>query len=240
MSTAARAVANIYRWRTDTYPPSRRGFSTRGFQFSFDGENWHTIPSHGSGRTWATAHVRFDDDYFKRYVQPMVDSESSEPLGFELLAEASELSASNRRGALIVAVVALEVGFKSFVVDLVPDAEWLAMNAPSPPIERMLREYLPKLPVKNPLPSGNVMPPPNETLAVVKKAVANRNLVTHTGIETTTEFVDETLQAVSDILRLLDYYRGHEWATTYMNYPFAVALGLRERDEQLERFHSES
>jgi hypothetical protein len=111
------------------------------------------------------------------------------------------------------------------------------MNAPSPPIERMLREYLLKLPAEKPLPSGDVMPPPDETLTIVKEAIAKRNLVTHTGSETTIEFVDQTLEAVSDILRLLDYHRGHEWATEYMSHPFAVSLGLRERDEH--RFYNE-
>jgi hypothetical protein len=170
----------------------------------------------------------------------MVDSGIQEPLGFQLLAGASELSASNLRGASIVAIVALEVGFKSFVAELVPDAEWLAMNAPTPPIERMLREYLPKLPVTHPLPAGDARPPPEATLIAIKAAVTRRNAVTHAGTETTADSVDETIQAVSDVLRLLDYYRGHEWASTYMTYPSAVALGLRDRDEQLERFLSES
>ena len=83
------------------------------------------------------------------------------------------------------------------------------------------------------------MPPPTETLAVVKKAVAARNLVAHTGWEATIELVDETLQAVKDILRLLDYYRGHDWARHLMSYPFAVALGLREQDAQLDQFYSQ-
>ena len=113
------------------------------------------------------------------------------------------------------------------------------MNVPSPPIVQMLREYLPKLPVSQALPSGKVFPPPDATLAVIKKAVQQRNQITHAGSETTTEFIDETLGAIKDTLRLLDYYRGHDWASTYMSYSFGVALGLRERDEQLERFYSE-
>jgi hypothetical protein len=239
MSAATRAVASIYRWRTNTYPPSRRGFSTRGSQFSFDGETWHPIPSLGSGRTWATPHVRFDEDSFVRFVQPMVDAESWEPLGFELLAEAAELSESNRRGALVLAVAAVEVGFKSFIAELVPNAEWLAMNVPSPPVVQMLRDYLPKLPVTKALPSGKVLPPPDATLRVIKKAVQQRNQITHAGSETTTEFIDNALEAIEDTLRLLDYYRGHDWARTYMSYPFGVALGLREQDEHFERFYSE-
>lgn len=239
MSTATRTVANTYRWRTDTYPPIRRGLSSRGAHFSFDYQTWHTIPSHGSVRTSAYSHVLFDEGCFERHVQPMVEAGAQEPLGFELLAEAAELSATNRRGALVVAVAALEVGFKTFIAQLVPEAEWLALNAPSPPIMQMLTDYLPRLPVSLALPSGKVLPPPEATLAVIKKAVQQRNRITHAGSETTTEFIDETLEAVQNTLRLLDYYRGHTWASGYLSYPFGVALGLRERDEQLDRLYSE-
>jgi hypothetical protein len=240
MSEAARAVADIYRWRSNTYLPSRRGFSVRASEFSFDGQMWHNLPATTGGRSWLAANVGFDDDLFKNYVQPVVDDEEREPLGFELLAEAAGISATNRRGALVVAVAALEVGFKSFIADLAPHAGWLAMNVPSPSVEKMLREYLPKLPVRQPLPSGKVLPPPDKTIAVVRKAVQQRNQITHTGSETTIAFIDETLEAVKDTLRLLDYYRGHGWATTWMSYPFAVALGLRERDKQLDDVFGES
>lgn len=103
----------------------------------------------------------------------------------------------------------------------------------------MLLEYLPKLPVSQPLPSGKVLPSPEATLAVIKEAAQQRNQVTHAGRETTIEFIDETLEAVGDTLRLLDYYRGHDWAPTHMSYPFGVALGLREQDQQLDAFYSE-
>ena len=67
-----------------------------------------------------------------------------------------------------------------------------------------------RCPGRSPLPSGKVLPPPDATLAVIKKAVQQRNQITHAGSETTTEFIDETLGAIKDTLRLLDYYRGHD------------------------------
>lgn len=234
MASEARSIANIYRWRSDVYIPRRRGFSVRPAEFSLDGESWRMLPFEGSTRGWTGAHVRFDDKRFERTVQPLLDSGETEPLGFELLSEAYEVSETNTRAALVIAVMALEVGFKGFVSDLTPDAEWLAMNAPSPPIEKMLREYLPTIPVTNRLPSDEVQPPPNETMTVIRDAVVRRNAITHRGSKASLERLDQTLHAVGDVLRLLDFYKGHKWAVEYMSDPFAVALGLRDTDPVLD------
>ena len=236
LSNAARRVYKLYRWRTDSYVTDRRGFSSQGFRYSLDGELWFHLPAPGSVRTSAVGHVNFRNGLFEAAVQPMLDLAVDEPLGFELLSEAAELSSTSRRGALVVAVAALEVGVKSFIGALVPKAEWLVMHLPSPPVKRLLVEYLPGLPVVTRLPSGAVRPPPDGTLEVIRDAVERRNGITHRGGETTIEFVDETIQAVSDTLRLLDYYAGHSWATDYMSYEFAVVLGLRERDEESDAF----
>src|SRR5918992_486833 len=50
---------------------------------------------------------------------------------------------------------------KNFVAELVPDAEWLVEEAPTPPLVSMLKNYLPKLPAKSTI-EGGVLPPPSK------------------------------------------------------------------------------
>jgi hypothetical protein len=183
------------------------------------------LPARGQSRGWIEGQILVEN--LAGEVQPLLDAAAEEPLGFDLLAEAYGLSHMAPRSSLILAVAALEIGTKCFIADLVPDAEWLALSAPTPPIEQILTEYLPKLPVAHRLPSGRVTGPPLSTMKVVKKAVFARNGVTHRGAASRTKLLDETLEAVSDTLRLLDYYRGESWAVDHMTFEFSKALGLR-------------
>jgi len=46
------------------------------------------------------------------------------------------------------------------------------------------------------------------------------------GKTVSSEFVKEVIRAVADVLRLLDYYLGHEWSKEHMTRDFATELGL--------------
>ncbi len=86
------------------------------------------------------------------------------------------------------------------------------MNVPSPPLVKMLQEYLPQLPVRCKI-QGKVLPPPDEILNTLRKAVTLRNRVAHaSGMALKYDTVEEILLAVRDVLWLLDYYRGMKWA----------------------------
>ena len=56
------------------------------------------------------------------------------------------------------------------VASLVPLAQWLVENVPSPPVERLLNEFLPTLPAKQ-LINGKVLPPPATHMSTLKKAI---------------------------------------------------------------------
>jgi hypothetical protein len=43
---------------------------------------------------------------------------------------------------MILAVAAAEVGFKQFIVQMQPETKWLVANLPSPPLDKMLAEFL--------------------------------------------------------------------------------------------------
>lgn len=70
-------------------------------------------------------------------------------------------------------MAAAEVGFKQCVGRLVPDAEWLANNVPSPPLHMMLSQYLPLLPSKLKV-QGKVLRPPKRIITVLKQGAEAR------------------------------------------------------------------
>ena len=142
----------------------------------------------------------------------MVSSNQTEPLGHELFHEAEELARANPRSAIVIAVAAAEVGFKRFVAELVPECQWLLRNVASPPLEQMLTEFLPTIPVRNQF--GDQPPSiPSGITAELKKAVKIRNDLVH-GRSTTVdaESVLSILPHLRDFLYLLDFYSGTAWA----------------------------
>jgi len=117
---------------------------------------------------------------------------------------------------------------KHCISTLVPSVEWLATNAPTPPLARMFAEFLPMLPARCHI-DGHVKTPPKEVLDSIKKGVNIRNQVAHAGnvdpsvddveeilVAISVDDVEEILVAISDVLWLLDYYSGHEWALAFM------------------------
>ncbi len=211
---AIKRVVGALRWRGAILGPHNPIFGGSDIQWSFDGEQWYPLPSGGIsmkielGPSW-TVHV-FDST--RADIDALLADGVSEPLGHELLREAWAERDGNPRSALVIGVAALEVGFKEFVATLVPQAEWLVENLPNPPVVRMLREYLPLLPFRCRF-EDRVLPPPQEILEIIHKGVILRNRTAHaSGATLRSETIKEILLAVSDVLWLLDYYRGFEWA----------------------------
>jgi hypothetical protein len=117
-----------------------------------------------------------------------------------------------------------ELAVKRCIGVLVPDAEWLATHLPTPPLIRILAEFLPRLPARC-LIGDKVVPPPPAIMQVLKKGITIRNDATHAGIATPTgDQVEEILVAVEDLLWLLDYYTGEEWALGYVRAETRTAL----------------
>lgn len=138
-----------------------------------------------------------------------------QPLYHDLFREAWQNRSDNPRSALVMAIAAAETAFKTTAVDLYNDkgTEWIFENLPSPPLDRMLREYLQLLPARRKL-SGEVRRPPKSIITTLKDGIELRNKLVHgrsQGVEP--ERLAKILIAVRDLLYLLDFYRGHDWAT---------------------------
>lgn len=205
-------VLRIVRWRQGV-PGDREPIRLfQSFEWSIDNVEWKSITD--------TLHLKilFGLPYkswtneLEQSVEQVLLGGGEEPLGHELLREATSHATANPRSSVILAVAAAEVGFKRFVSDLLPETRWLVENLQLPPLEKLLTEFLPKLSVRNRIRDN---PPfvPRTVIEEIKKAVLLRNDIIHGRKDSVkTSSVGPVLLAVHDLLYLLDFYAGVTWA----------------------------
>jgi hypothetical protein len=160
-------------------------------------------------------------------LQALLDSYGSEPLGHALLREAKATADSFPRSAYLLAVSAAEIGVKAFISERAPDAEWLAFEAPSPPLVKMIRQYLPQID-GDPYARGRSVRVPPAVYKPLARAVEIRNRIAHKDADESeaAEDLESCLDAVSDLLWLLDAARGFEWAILRVSHEALVELGI--------------
>ncbi len=140
----------------------------------------------------------------------------NEPIYHGLFREAWGQRTTNPRSSIVTGMSAAEVGIKQCIGVLVPDAQWLADNVPSPRLKKLLTAYLPTLPAVNKI-NGNVVAPSKNVMEALEKGVTLRNEIVHLGKQSPQlESVESILLAIRDLLWLIDYYCGHEWALNYI------------------------
>jgi len=216
LADSVRRTARIIRWRWAMNIPHEPIKSTLGVYWSFDNKSWLPVPRE----------LYLIGGQFEFYFQPsarmrsemesLIKAGNNEPLGHELFLEAWELRKSNPRSALIVGMSAAEVGFKQCIGKLVPDAEWLATNAPTPPLDKMLSNYLPELPAKLRI-EGRVLKPSRIIRSAISKGIEARNSTVHVGSKAPrSDDLEKLLLSIRDFLYLLDYYCGFDWALEYI------------------------
>jgi hypothetical protein len=206
-----RQTVKIIRWRKAINSSHNHVRFTRGMSWSFDGQEWHKMPSSISYRIsinlLPSCSPKLQDE-----MENLIRADANEPLGHDLFLEAWQNRDTNPRSALIIGIAAAEVGFKQCVGKLVPDAEWLATHCPTPPLTKMLSHYLPRLPAKLKI-QGKVLAPPRSIRKELEKGNEARNRTTHAGVPPLSrEDLEEVLLSVRDLLYLLDYYCGFNWA----------------------------
>jgi hypothetical protein len=229
LSEQLRRVIRVFMWRRGLHVE----YSLPAFaeaSWSFDGHTWNPI------RNLLQLHLSIGlpikqgpvPAEITDYVGSFVANGGDEPLARQLLREAWVQKSASARSALVLAIAAAEVGFKRCVSQLVPEARWLVEEVPSPPLYKMLTEYLPHLPVKLRL-TGKTLLPPEDLLREIRTGVNLRNQVSHLGnASVTLEKLDRILKAVSDLLWILDFYQGHEWAIRYVQ---QAVLGAWKSDD---------
>lgn len=230
MTECVSRIVTTLRWRLNrpqgTLPVSWFG---GGVQFSLDKEKWHQMPSMmGASLLHDQDKIDFTPAIASEVVRAVQDKET-EPLAHALFREAWPLRFSNRKSSLLVGFTAAEIGIKQHISVVVPHTEYLMRHIPSPPISKLL-DYLDQLPSKiarqNPRSSL-----PDSIKKPLKKMMETRNEIAHRGRPDrgdrylSLDDLEQQLYAVRDLLWLLDYHAGYEWALGYVRREIRSQLG---------------
>ena len=147
-----------------------------------------------------------------------------EPLAHELFQEAWSQQNNNSKSSLVIGIAAAETGVKHLVLESVPAASWLIENMRSPPMVRILREYLPRLPTRITI-GSKVLAPPDWLVEAIEKGVLLRNKIVHgQAVTLKLSTVREILEAVNDLLYYCDLLAGHVWAAHRLSHRFQLYL----------------
>lgn len=212
LSQAIELVLGISRWRFSSdapHHPQRR----RVIEWTEDGNEWTQLPTSTRGDARFVRPMATEADSTAT-IQDMIDAGLREPIAHSLFREAYAQRFTNRRSSLVLAVAAAEVSVKSCVALLVPDAEWLLEQLPSPPIERILQDYLPTLSADSARATETRWPP--GLIDAIRKAVGIRNTLVHTGKgEPSPEVLREILTSIGELLTRCDRLAGYSWSENY-------------------------
>ena len=210
LTEASRRIIWALRWRFGVEGPLNWSTGNK-FEFSLDGKSFfpasHQLALYSTtSREGALLSTETAGEVAR------LASGDADWLPHELLREAREQSEGKIRSALLLSVAAVEIGVKRLVAKRAPSASWLVVEAPSPPIVKIIEEYLPTL--NDELNSRFVLKP--AVLDDLRKAVNLRNMLAHRG-EANIKFdwLHSWLRRCYDLLYLFDYLAGETWAARY-------------------------
>lgn len=193
---------------------------------NFEG-NWRQIPY---GTT--TVGLDFSDNSFcitpdqTNDIKDLFIESHTEPLGHNLFREAWQLMKINQRSSIVIGIAAAETAFKECVVDLLPETAWLIKNIQSPPLVKMIRNYIESLPTRSSF-NGKTLRPPNSMINILNKAVNIRNDLVHGRKNKFDDLeLEQILFCIRDFLYLLDYYRGNTWALEHIQSGTLEEMGI--------------
>jgi hypothetical protein len=171
----------------------------------------------GGGLTWSTEDRQAFSQLWK-------NARLGEPLGHQLLREAKEIAQHSPRSALLICYSALEVALKQHIAKCAPDAGWLAMEVPTPPLSKILKNFLPKIhSEKEDFQSWDQA---NSVFKLIQKFGEDRNRLAHRGEESSAS-LDDYLRTTSDLLFAFDVLEGHAWAKAHVSCEFGKLLGWK-------------
>ena len=147
----------------------------------------------------------------------LVEEGKGEPVAHQLFREAWALKDSNPSSALAIGMAAAEVGVKELIVALVPDAQWLVKEIASPSLMKILREYIPNLPVRTHF-KDKARKPPGSLIALIIRGTEFRNKLVHRGESPPSwRELERILRAVNDLLWICELYQGEQWAGSHVS-----------------------
>jgi hypothetical protein len=207
---AARLV-QLLRWVFSTPGPASP-LGAADLSLSLDQEHWCLAPRGLEDHDLEfVGDVRLDGPLADGVAELWRSGELIEPIAHQILHEAMDLRHENARSAFILAVVAAEVGVKQFAAGRSePSEAWLLQEIQSPPLDKLLGSYLVSFTDKKTTDARTV---PRALVTTLKAAIQKRNHLIHRGEPPPTEKeLVGLLLTVHDLLYLLDWFAGNEWA----------------------------
>lgn len=204
----------LWRWRIGNHSDQKFNTSYKSFEWSINGTDWNQIllDDHIIVISRVSFAMAFTTDKIAESLLSLSRADKLEPLAHELFQEACSLRWENPRSSLVMSIAAAETGLKQLISTLVPSAEWLLKETQSPPLVKMLEEYLPKLPVLHRF-AGKKVCPPKWVIDAIKDGVSRRNKIVHGhNIQLKSDSLSEVFEAVHELLYLFDFYSGNKWA----------------------------
>jgi hypothetical protein len=181
-------------------------------QWSFDGQDWHALPTNIQGPSWSERHLLVPPT-LRDEVHELVRADHNEPVAHELFREAWELRLEHRKASLAVGIAALEVGAKQALLHFAPHREQELAGENAPHVMHIIRTDLPtalNAQGRRPL-IGSLRR--DLVFREIQEGVELRNRIVHRdNIAPTYERLISVLEAVRDFVWLFDAYRGHDWA----------------------------
>jgi hypothetical protein len=221
LSRPAHRIIRLLRWRFDL-TGSREVSSWQSFQWSLDGNSWWPMPhSLIAGLDLFSESINPSPDLgeisTEAALSDLLAAGLDEPVGHSLIREAWEQRYRSPSTSLILGITAAEIGVKQCIATLSPDTAWLVQEVQAPPVERMLEEYLPKLPLKNKVEEGvSALSKTLKREITQGRRIRNELIHNPAASPPAVDKVKKVLLAVKDILSLCDYYCGVEWASSRM------------------------
>jgi hypothetical protein len=218
LGTDLKASIAILRWRYGITDSPIKPMSSWVEAVSLDGTNWRSISTLRSLQIVFSGVIKKVDNSALHEVGRLHNAGAEPPLGLLLINEARNQKVTHPRSCLVIAVAAAEIAIKQLIGELAPDARWLAENVPSPPIHKIMRDYLPTLKVKARFTKKSIRPP-RQLLRRLEDAVQLRNKVVHAGeAPPDDEKLSKILTAMEDIIWVCILYSGQGWAAQHISY----------------------
>ena len=191
------------------------------FEWSIDRTTWHLAPSREEDyQTFGEPGQYLDARAFGAVQALMEDPQTVEPVARQILLEAVALYDANPRAALVLAVAAAEIGVRDAAQALAGDRlseQWLLSRRSAPTIDEFLTGYLPLVTHIRTNDEGSTVVPERLRLHL-RDAATLRNKAVHRGQRPpSAAYVSQPVGTVNDLLYLLDWFSGHEWAATRLS-----------------------
>ena len=223
--TLIREFIHSLRWRQNI-PTGHESLSYSLLYWTTDQTPFRVIPEPVIDVSFdAAVGIEWDAPHQSEFQELWNSSQGGEPLGHQLLREAYHLAPIAPLSSILVVVTALEAGVKGFCAELVPGTSWLFEKGPTPPIDRILKDYVRRLIDESPE-SIDLWNALSDHFSAASKLIEKRNKMAHTGrIPDGTKDAIEYIKIVRDILYAFDILRGHDWAKEWLSRSVRLKMG---------------